>query len=633
MGATIDQEAEAPVDAEAPGASETSAFAELYERYFPELYDFVVRTMGETERVREVVQEAFIETLQEFRQQRNAAPLDALLFASARKIALERLHKSSGTNDADTQAVLDTWLVAVDPQRVASGDVVPDEDLANMVWQLLSAHSSDEYSLIDLNLRRGLQPAALAPVIGSSVEDTTESLRGLEASVEEWITTALLIHRGSQECTELSSTLEGLGPNAPSADLRAAVSQHLSGCTQCGEFRGRYPTAAATFAALTAVPSPEGLTESIWLEVSRSLESKTVKTTTASGRSVLDLPVRLWSEASTKQKVIGGVAAGFAAAVFATLVIVLAPSSGISLSDPSDVGSSTHEIGEPLAENVIAVTWTPEPEAVAYSFEWSQEPDTLPDDLPEVTGTASRTESPELDPGSWYFHLRTQGATGEWTSTVHMGPYVIVSSDDASATPTMEPTATPARSASATPTATPEPTLDPTRTPEPTDVGVVPVPDPTFGPAPVPQPTPLVPVLTPFVPPPSPCPATITLPEPANPTGSMGPAETVRQYYLLLNQGRYAEAFALLTIDLQAGQFSPYSVWVEGFSTTTIINPLVVSLLAQSTDSAVVAVEVVAVDVDLVAGETQWYFFGSWSLENSTGTWLMSAPGVDATLC
>ena len=68
MGATIDQAAEAPVDAEAPGASENSAFAELYERYFPEVYDFVVRTMGETERVREVVQQAFIDTLQEFRQ-------------------------------------------------------------------------------------------------------------------------------------------------------------------------------------------------------------------------------------------------------------------------------------------------------------------------------------------------------------------------------------------------------------------------------------------------------------------------------------------------------------------------------------------------------------------------------------
>ena len=113
----------------------------------------------------------------------------------------------------------------------------------------------------------------------------------------------------------------------------------------------------------------------------------------------------------------------------------------------------------------------------------------------------------------------------------------------------------------------------------------------------------------------------------------MGPAETVRQYYLLLNQGRYAEAFALLTVDLQAGVFSPYSTWIEGFSTTTIINPLSVSLIAQDVNSAAVAIEVVAVDVDVFAGETQWYFSGSWSLENSTGTWLMSAPGVDATLC
>ncbi len=630
MGATIHREAEAPVQGDARGASEKSAFAELYDRYFPEVYDFVVRAMGETERVREVVREAFIETLQEFRQQRSAAPVDALLFAAARRIALEHLHRSSGTNDPDTQAVLDTWLVSVDPQRVGSGEVVPDEDLAKMVWQLLSAHSSDEYSLIDLNLRRGLQPAALAPAIGLDVDDAAASLSSLQASVEDWITTALLIHRGIEECADLSSTLDQLGPNAPSADLRTAVGQHLNGCTRCGEFRTRYPTAATTFAALAAVPAAEGLKESIWLDIGRSLESKTVKATAVSGSTVFDLPVRLWNGASAKQKAIGGVAGAFAVAVFITVVIVLAPSSGIGVSDPSDVSSSTHEIGQPLAENVISVEWTPEPEAVAYSVEWSQAPDTLPDDVPELTGSASGTESPELDPGSWYFHLRTQGPGGQWTSTVNLGPYVIVSSDEV----VPDPTATPEPDASPTPTATPEPTSEPTEAPQPTDnVVVVPAPVPTSGPAPVPQPTIFVPDPTPFVPPPSPCPATITLPEPANPTGSMGPAETVRQYYLLLNQNRYAEAFALLTVDLQTGLFSPYSAWVEGFSTTTIVNPLSVSLLAQGDDFAVVAVEVVAVDVDVFAGETQWHFFGSWSLENSSGTWLMSAPAVEATLC
>jgi hypothetical protein len=113
----------------------------------------------------------------------------------------------------------------------------------------------------------------------------------------------------------------------------------------------------------------------------------------------------------------------------------------------------------------------------------------------------------------------------------------------------------------------------------------------------------------------------------------MGPAETVRQYYLLLNEDRYGEAFALLTFELQSGLFSPFSAWVEGFATTAIINPLSVSLISQGVDSAVVAVEVVAVDVDGIAGETQWHFFGLWALENVGGTWELSSPAVDASLC
>ena len=116
---------------------------------------------------------------------------------------------------------------------------MPDDDLAKLVWQLLSAHSAEEYSLLDLNLRRGLQAVALAPLMGVGADEAAQTLDGLHASVEDWITTALLIHRGSQECPELSATLGQLGANAPSSDLRAAVSDHLNDCGQCPAFRSR----------------------------------------------------------------------------------------------------------------------------------------------------------------------------------------------------------------------------------------------------------------------------------------------------------------------------------------------------------------------------------------------------------
>ncbi|MFQ5472751.1 MAG: hypothetical protein ACE5FA_07700 [Dehalococcoidia bacterium] len=631
MSATIHHQLEASDREAAPGEPESAAFAELYERYFPELYDFAVRTMGETERARDVVRGAFAETLEEFRRQRQAAPVDALLFVAARRIALEKLQTSSGTTDSSAQAVLQTWLVAVDPQRFSAGGSVPDDDLAKLVWQLLSAHSAEEYSLLDLNLRRGHQAVALAPLIGLGADEAAQTLDDLHSSVEDWITTALLIHRGSQECAELSAALAELGANAPSSDLRTAVSEHLAGCGQCPAFRNRFPTAAATFASLAVVPAPDGLKESIWLDISRSLES----VASAPRASVFDLPLKLWREATSKQKAIGAAAGGFIVAVFIAIVILLGPSSGIGIDDPTGFESATHEIGQPSAENVVSIEWTAEPDAVAYSIEWNQEPKTLPDDVPDLPGDATGAESPELSAGEWYFHLRTQGPEGQWTSTVNLGPFVILDPDDdpddpvatttATASPISKPTPTPTPSSAPTPMPTPTEEA----TPEPTQAGTFPDPVPTVAPLPTLAPTP-----PPFLPPTSPCPATITLPEPANPTVSMGPAQTVRQYYLLLNEGRYVEAYSLLTPLLQdSPDFSPFSAWIDGFAGTAIVNPLSVSLVAQGLDYAIVAVEVVAVDIDPSVGEMQWYFQGSWVLTTDGVTWSLSEPSVSVSLC
>ncbi len=53
MSATTQRELETPAKEAISAAPDNTAFAELYERYFPELYDFVVRTMGEMERARD----------------------------------------------------------------------------------------------------------------------------------------------------------------------------------------------------------------------------------------------------------------------------------------------------------------------------------------------------------------------------------------------------------------------------------------------------------------------------------------------------------------------------------------------------------------------------------------------------
>jgi hypothetical protein len=181
---------------------------------------------------------------------------------------------------------------------------------------------------------------------------------------------------------------------------------------------------------------------------------------------------------SVRLAIAGGLAAFLALLVVAILLLNSAGGGGGGIDDPEDVRSISHKVGEESRDNVIRMEWTPEPGARAYSVEFSRLPEDVPDDVADYPGEESSAESRPLPAASWYFHMRTQGEDGGWTSTVHVGPFVIVRGST-SPTPTVEPEET------EEPTDTPEPTDEPIETEEPT-------PEPTAPPteAPTPPPTP-----------------------------------------------------------------------------------------------------------------------------------------------
>jgi hypothetical protein len=115
------------------------------------------------------------------------------------------------------------------------------------------------------------------------------------------------------------------------------------------------------------------------------------------------------------------VAAGVAVAAAAAVVITL---SGGGPQDPTDVRSTSHVVGGQTSDATITVRWTPEPEATGYSILWSAEP-ALPDETIDLAGNQAGA-SRVVTPGTWWFNLRTRDADGDWTHTVHLGPYVVI---------------------------------------------------------------------------------------------------------------------------------------------------------------------------------------------------------------
>jgi DNA-directed RNA polymerase specialized sigma24 family protein len=160
-------------------------------------------------------------------------------------------------------------------------------------------------------------------------------------------------------------------------------------------------SALAVFAALAPLAVPPGLGE----VVGRRIREQASAPVPRRG-------VPTWA--------IAAVAAG-ALAVAASVLLVLG---GRGPDDPTAFRSTTHELGTETSDAAIAVEWAPEPGATGYSILWSNEP-ALPDETVDLDGgVASATR--EVTPGQWWFNLRTRDGEGDWTHTVHVGPYVIV---------------------------------------------------------------------------------------------------------------------------------------------------------------------------------------------------------------
>ncbi len=99
--------------------------------------------------------------------------------------------------------------------------------------------------------------------------------------------------------------------------------------------------------------------------------------------------------------------------------------------DPTSISSTSHTVNTASADNTVDIAWSGASDdtggsgLAGFSYEWSQAATTLPDNTRDIAGTISSTTSSALAEGSNYFHLRTADNAGNWTSTVHLGPFII----------------------------------------------------------------------------------------------------------------------------------------------------------------------------------------------------------------
>ncbi len=405
------------------------AFATLYERYFRGVYDLSVRMVRDADAAADVVQNTFINAWENLQKRTVSGNIKAWLYTIARNNAINELRRSkrvlttsfiaSGREQSIVFDEIDTTRLS-DPQRV-----LQDQEMVDLVWSSAAALNPREYSLLDLHLRKDLSPNELATSLGLSKGNIHTMLSRLRDSLEESVTTALLMRRGRKDCPDLDAIMSERRFAGLDRDDRLAVKRHLRECSRCQDSRRRFVASAEIFAGLALVPVTDETRAAIWLQVSAGAAAggAAIGFIGAVGQRVAEW----WASSSAVAQGAAVAATGAVVAVPVAVTLLLATSGG---GPPPNVGPGSARIvstSTPRAPVALPPAATPPPV--------TQTPEPTPSLTPAV---ASVVEAPAATP-----------------------------------TPTPQPLPTPVpTSVPAPPPPTPPPTPSPTPTPPPIEVTV-----------------------------------------------------------------------------------------------------------------------------------------------------------------
>lgn len=262
---------------EAARGGDIGAFEQLYQRYFGKLYDFAARTMKDRDAAADAVQDAFIKAHQRLDQLRDPSAFRPWMYSIVRRetVAWFRSRKREDVvatiDDADASRV--NPLLAMASQDVSADPVVSAElaDSAALVWEAAASLDPDTYTVLDLHVRQGLSSAEIADVLGITKGSAYTRLNRTKERAAGAISTYLLVRQGSRDCHELANVVAGHEIPPVTPDLRRSVDRHVSGCDSCERRRRALVAPMQLFAALAAVPPPDGLSNTVWANVRRAI--------------------------------------------------------------------------------------------------------------------------------------------------------------------------------------------------------------------------------------------------------------------------------------------------------------------------------------------------------------------------
>ncbi|RNL79177.1 sigma-70 family RNA polymerase sigma factor [Nocardioides marmorisolisilvae] len=233
--------------------ADREAFAVVYDRYGPRLYDFAYSMLRQREDAADAVADSFVTFAEKLPQLREPDRLRPWLYAIVRSECLRRLKQRKRVSYGDDDQLAEIADSAMTPDEAAE-----QAALQKLVWDAAAGLADRDRALLDLHLRQGLEGSELGEAMGVSASNAYVMLNRLKGQVDKSLGALLVARLGREDCAELDKML-GSWDGSFSPLIRKRVARHIENCEICGERRKRMLSPWALLAGIPLFAAPAAL--------------------------------------------------------------------------------------------------------------------------------------------------------------------------------------------------------------------------------------------------------------------------------------------------------------------------------------------------------------------------------------
>jgi DNA-directed RNA polymerase specialized sigma24 family protein len=251
-------------------SGDLESFGQLFDQYYPRVYDFAWRTLGDPVAATEATRDIFLQAARRLPHGTAGIGFPAWLFSLAFNTVVPRAvtGRAPETGGAALHEEAFGSFEVPDPARVTDPALIGnDHELAVLVWEALTSLTPRDRAILDLHVRQGLDSAAMAPVLSLNKRDAANLVTRMKAAASDVVLSYVIARRGGTACERLQDVLAPFSIPPYTDASRRAVDAHVKDCAVCGGARSRLIPPLDVYGALAPGQSPVESKGDVWAAI------------------------------------------------------------------------------------------------------------------------------------------------------------------------------------------------------------------------------------------------------------------------------------------------------------------------------------------------------------------------------